>query len=134
MVIRLVRLVFIPNSIFRSGVLLQFVVGIIAALAIVSSARADSHADGILEMMHSVLAGQVTEVAEKAASEAATSDVLLLRQFAIELEDMSSGNYATRNNRAFADLAPLWARARANWVASHSPPSERAGPTTRSHG
>ncbi|MEL7298131.1 MAG: L,D-transpeptidase family protein [Pseudomonadota bacterium] len=118
----------IRNSTFRSGDLRRVIVSVIAALAIVSPAFADSHSDDILAMMQSVLAGQLNEVAERAASEAAASDVLLQRQFAIELEDMSSGNYATRDNRAFADLAPLWARARADWVALHAPPNNRYVP------
>ncbi|MEN7343033.1 MAG: L,D-transpeptidase family protein [Pseudomonadota bacterium] len=94
-------------------------VAVLALVTGVGSVMADE--PGVRAIMQEVLAGRMSVAQQQLESLAATADSHLVAQLTVELGDMASGNYATRDNRAFKDLAPLWADARAQWVATHTP-------------
>ncbi|MEL6868420.1 MAG: L,D-transpeptidase family protein [Pseudomonadota bacterium] len=77
------------------------------------SAYADDEA--LLGVMHEVLSGRMAVARNDLQALPATSRTARL---SIELSDMARGGYATEGNRAFTELAPLWAQARSRFVAA----------------
>ena len=84
----------------------------------------------VQSIMQDVLAGKMADAQQHLRTLADEADSHLVDQLIVELTDMASGNYATRNNRAFRDLAPLWADARAQWVDRHRPPASAGLPAS----
>ncbi|MEN0045217.1 MAG: L,D-transpeptidase family protein [Pseudomonadota bacterium] len=87
----------------------------LAALPVL--ARADT-ADTTLAIMRRVLEDDLPGALTEARQQAARSGQVVARQLVTELDDMARGGYATEGNRAFARFAPLWRRAREDWVAA----------------
>lgn len=89
--------------------------------ALPALARADS-ADATLAIMRRVLEDDLPGALTEARRQAARSGQPVARQLVTELDDMARGGYATEGNRAFARFAPLWRRAREDWVAARIQP------------
>ncbi|MEM8547401.1 MAG: L,D-transpeptidase [Pseudomonadota bacterium] len=83
-------------------------------------AQSDIHPDPeLLKAMGLLLAGD--QAAALTAAQAAADPLGL--KLVTELTDLARGGYATRGNRAFRELAPLWAMARAAHVAAQPVPA-----------
>ena len=100
---------------------LRLLCGLAAApLVLPRTARAD---DGVLlRIMLQVLAGDLTAALDATRQLAGKRGHPDARDLLVELTDMARGDYATKGNRAFPRFAPLWRRARREWLDTQRPP------------
>ena len=95
---------------------------LLAGLAALPALARANTADTTLAIMRRVLEDDLPGALTEARRQAARSGQPAARQLVTELDDMARGGYATEGNRAFARFAPLWRRAREDWVAARFRP------------